>query len=404
MNIQIIYDFSVSFFSLSIKLSSLFMSRARVRSLRGTVRITPTPETPKETGMPVIPPSAPETLDSLLASIFENIPLNSDKCLALSLLLTTLIPYPLRPSESETLLRLLTTPPQTSFETSQLTTLLSTLVDKSKGLPPDQVELIVKFLPISIRPPKSEEEVSLETQEESRQFDLEKAYFLRLLLTRLEPYPLSSEEARKLLSLLRQGFTPSAQELFPLSSVETLSERQTVESPIRGLLSKSDSKTATELLRRLRDNAQSLPLPERELVRNSIPIPLIGPDEINQLKALSYPPPNNQPIVTLSDRSTLFEIVNLILFLGFDETLAFLKRVVTPANIIFDSPLMERAQNNYILNLENLKTKVRTAKGTVPCPRCRGTNVQMSERQVRSIDEPTTVYFKCIDCDKTWKI
>ncbi len=380
------------------------MSRARVRSLRGTVRITPTPETPKETGIPVIPPSTPETLDSLLLSIFENIPLNSDKCLALSLLLTTLIPYPLSPSESETLLRLLETPPQTGFETFQLITLLTTLVDKSKSLPPDHVELIVKFLPISIRPPKQEEEVSLETQEESRQFDLEKAYLLRLLLTRLEPYPLSSEEARKLLSLLRQGFTPSAQELFPLSSVETLSERQTVESPIRGLLSKSDSKTATDLLRRLRDNAQSLPLPKRELVHNSIPIPLIGPDEINQLKALSYPPPNSQPIVTLSDRSTLFEIVNLILFLGFEQTLAFLKRVVTPANIIFDSPLMERAKNNYILNLENLKTKVRTAKGTVPCPRCRGTNVQMSERQVRSIDEPTTVYFKCIDCDKTWKI
>lgn len=42
-------------------------------------------------------------------------------------------------------------------------------------------------------------------------------------------------------------------------------------------------------------------------------------------------------------------------------------------------------------------------KGLVKCRRCQSSNVLMMSKQLRSGDEPTTIFTRCIDCKETWK-
>jgi len=345
------------------------MSKSRVRSFRGTVEII---EPSEEEFIPLSPPpiKQPMEVDSIILSAFSIPPHNSDKALALQLLLTSVEGIPLSITQQNEIIFLLKNAPKTLENIDRLLKYLNVLFNKGQNIPPYQFELIKTYMPVSLVEPL--------------ELDLKKSYLLRLLLIRIEPYPLTPEETIKILDILKK-LSPSDVNIlgYPSPSDDDIQELKT-------------------LLYRLKTNITSLPPKIQKLILKNFPISLIGQEEINQLKMLRYP--NNEPIVSLQDPSTLYEIINLLIYLGFDKTYSFLQRVSHPTSIIFDSALMNPIHEKYFLDLDILKTKVKVTQGVTPCPRCGSREVIYVEVQTRSADEPMTVKFTCISCGKKWNI
>jgi hypothetical protein len=334
--------------------------RTRVRTTRGTVRpaveaVATLPSPPPVVQLPRIQ----ETVDMVLETAFRNPPFNADKATNLMLLLTPLSPPPLTPDSRERLIAYCQIPPTTSAQVVDLIQLLQALVDASNALPPDQSELVRLNFPISLEDP--------------RDFNPEKAHHLELLLTSLDGITLPPGETNELIELLRSP--PTTQD-----GVDRLKA----------------------LLTPLRDSGNPM-------VINNLPITLVGPREIQELKRLQFP--TGTPILSLTDRPLLYEVVGLLINLGL-KTVAdgytlgreFLARVQSPGDIIFNSPLLKEAQDKYQVDYEILRTKVKVAPGVTPCPRCGSREVVYVEKQIRSADEPMTIKFTCIACGKKWNI
>jgi len=342
------------------------MSRvSRVRGQRTTLGgIKPPPAPPSPGGLvhgvqPVFQlPRISETVTSVLSGVLNNPPLNAEKSLNLFLLLTTLTPYPLSEASRDRLLQYLQTPPTTTEQAEDLINLLNELIKNQNTLPPDQAELVTMYIPISLENPQ--------------QFDIEKAKRLFLLLTNLNPYPLTNEQTTQLLDFLRN----------PPTDDDNITRFK-------------------DLLLTLKNATVQLSLEQSDLVQQNIPMTLLTSLDLKELESLTYP--NGEPILTLQDRNTLFEVVGLLFNMGYSETLEFLRRVNSSNDIIFNSPLMRSAHEKQMIDLEILRSKVEVTPGVVPCPRCGSKEIIYVERQVRAADEPMTIFYTCIACNKKWK-
>lgn len=57
-----------------------------------------------------------------------------------------------------------------------------------------------------------------------------------------------------------------------------------------------------------------------------------------------------------------------------------------------------------ISKLLDLSTIRCNAKANNLCPRCKSDLVTTEARQTRSADEPTTIFCRCVRCDKAWRL
>lgn len=148
-------------------------------------------------------------------------------------------------------------------------------------------------------------------------------------------------------------------------------------------------------------------------LRELLPITILDDLEMRQLKELRYNAnplnanplanPLRDPIINLADRAVLYQVVFLLLILGFTEIYRFLSTVQSPKDIFFGNPLMKRAHDKSIIDLKILKWKPNVTTG-VKCKRCGEKKVLVSERQLRSADEPATVFYRCTSCDYAWRV
>lgn len=139
---------------------------------------------------------------------------------------------------------------------------------------------------------------------------------------------------------------------------------------------------------------------------------LLTLDQISILTQLKYP--NGQVILTLEDRpgrhgngrALLYEVISIIVQLGFDQTIAFLIRadVVSADEIIFENPTMKQAQDKAKIDAEIYRNKITVSKGMFKCPVCGSHNTVSAEKQVRSADEPASIFVSCLSGGHRWRI
>lgn len=137
-------------------------------------------------------------------------------------------------------------------------------------------------------------------------------------------------------------------------------------------------------------------------IRDLLPITLLEAFEFQQLGELRYLR-SGELIINLADRPVVCQINYLLLMLGYSVTFDFLVGVQTPRDIFFNNPLMKRARDKSIIDLKILKWKPNVTTG-VKCKRCGEKKVLVSEKQLRSADEPATVFYKCTSCNNDWRV
>lgn len=60
-------------------------------------------------------------------------------------------------------------------------------------------------------------------------------------------------------------------------------------------------------------------------------------------------------------------------------------------------------ENKLTFNVNNIK-KTYVKSGTIFCKFCKSFNCVQSFKQTRSADEPMTIFNKCLECDKSFRM
>ena len=168
----------------------------------------------------------------------------------------------------------------------------------------------------------------------------------------------------------------------------------------------ADMLNLKQLLTNLQRDARApgFPVPV-ESIEENIPIALIGPAEIAELKKMKYA--DGSPIFDFINRVRLYDAISIILQLGYYDGRAFLSKVQTPADLLFNAPLptLERARDRHLIDLRIMKTKPEVRGESVfTCAKCKSKNIMSAEKQIRSADEPATIFLTCLNCGNKWRI
>ena len=113
--------------------------------------------------------------------------------------------------------------------------------------------------------------------------------------------------------------------------------------------------------------------------------------------------------LTLEDRNFIYEIMWLLKEVGFDKTFNFLsadwEKVLGSHNIrkrmLFENPLLDRARDKFILDMDIFKTTVQVEAGE-KCRKCGSEETISVVSYIRSLDEPPRVAVKCLACSHKW--
>tara|TARA_R110001632_G_scaffold6349_7_gene26068 strand:- start:85 stop:552 length:468 start_codon:yes stop_codon:yes gene_type:complete len=126
--------------------------------------------------------------------------------------------------------------------------------------------------------------------------------------------------------------------------------------------------------------------------------------QIDKLVKLKY---ENEVMLSLKDRSFLYDIIGLLDIMGFEEGYSYLKKEqknINKMEIIKKSPPLREARLQYYLNVtEQIRAKANEVESILSCPRCKQRRVTTTLRQDRRADEGISSYNVCRECGHSWK-
>jgi len=139
--------------------------------------------------------------------------------------------------------------------------------------------------------------------------------------------------------------------------------------------------------------------------------PLVTLEQSNALASLRFKHAN-ETVLTLQDRYFVFEVINMLNSLSYEQVYNFLstdwETIFRGASnlrkkILFENPLLSEAKEKLELDMEIFRNKVDVAKGAVDCKKCGSDETLSVEKQTRSSDEPMTIMVTCLQCGHKWR-
>jgi DNA-directed RNA polymerase subunit M/transcription elongation factor TFIIS len=136
--------------------------------------------------------------------------------------------------------------------------------------------------------------------------------------------------------------------------------------------------------------------------------PVLNRDQAASLLSLKFS--NDEPVLTMEDRGFVYEIVNLLMTVGYEDTYNFLKMnweekfglsPNTRNMIIFENPLFETLKIKFINDTNFYKNKIEVSAGE-KCKKCGSIETISAERQCRSGDEAVSIRVTCLQCTHHW--
>lgn len=135
--------------------------------------------------------------------------------------------------------------------------------------------------------------------------------------------------------------------------------------------------------------------------------PLVNSLQAKNLEELTFSDGEN--ILSMGDEWFVYEVVWLLNKVGYDKTYNFLsadwEKVLGKTNIrkkmLFENPLMEKAREKFVADMDFYKTKIEVEAGEV-CKKCGSENTISIASQSRSSDEMQTIRCCCLACNRKW--
>lgn len=133
---------------------------------------------------------------------------------------------------------------------------------------------------------------------------------------------------------------------------------------------------------------------------------VVTPEQIDQLVDATYT--TGRKILSLSDRPTIFDVIGMLMRseknpdLQFDVVLTYITSKANSTELLWDQDGLQEARDKLLVTSELLQKKERGIKGVGECGRCHSDELVFAEKQLRSADEPMTIFVRCIMCGNRW--
>ena len=121
---------------------------------------------------------------------------------------------------------------------------------------------------------------------------------------------------------------------------------------------------------------------------------------------------SGEPLLTLTDRYFVYEVTNLLNRLDYEVVYNFLTadwhKVFGNVHdirkkILFENPLLDPAREKLKMDMEIFRGKVDVGVGAIDCRKCGSKETISVEKQLRSCDEPMSIFVTCLQCGNKWQ-
>jgi hypothetical protein len=125
------------------------------------------------------------------------------------------------------------------------------------------------------------------------------------------------------------------------------------------------------------------------------------PEQIQQLIALRYA--TGSPIIDVRRRDIIIEIIGMLTRNPFAEIMEFLTDAPTPEFVLWEQSSLDEGRIKVEREIMIQQAEEVGVRGVGKCRFCPSTELVFAQRQLRSGDEPATVFVRCVMCTKQWR-
>ena len=141
-------------------------------------------------------------------------------------------------------------------------------------------------------------------------------------------------------------------------------------------------------------------------LEDSIGDPLLLDDQYKKLEEITLTDGQKFFSFTAIKRPLLYQIISQIYLFGFDSVYESLisKQFASIEEYFFHaSPSMNSSRQKAKVDNEIFRNKVEVVEGVFKCGKCGSRETVSTEKQMRSADEPMTIFVRCTQCGNKWK-
>lgn len=124
-------------------------------------------------------------------------------------------------------------------------------------------------------------------------------------------------------------------------------------------------------------------------------------EEARQLAALQYT--NGNPIIDVKRRDVIMEIIGMLQYQLFKDVLDFITDAPNPEFILWNQESLDEGRIKVAREITIQQVEEIGVKGVGKCRYCPSTELVFAMKQLRSGDEPATVFVRCVLCNKQWR-
>lgn len=127
------------------------------------------------------------------------------------------------------------------------------------------------------------------------------------------------------------------------------------------------------------------------------------PQQVQELLALRYP--DGRAIIDLQRRDILLEIIGMLKNNPYPEVVTFLQSssVTKASDVLWGQKAMDEGREKVAREISIRQMEEKGIKGIGKCRKCQSTELVSARTQTRSLDEPATVFVRCILCGHKWQ-
>lgn len=125
------------------------------------------------------------------------------------------------------------------------------------------------------------------------------------------------------------------------------------------------------------------------------------PNDVPQLLTLQYA--DGTPIIDIRRRDIIMEIVGMLTKQSLDEVIDFLIEAPNPEFILWEQNALDEGRTKVAREIAIQQAEEVGVRGVGKCKYCPSTELVYAMKQLRSGDEPATIFVRCVMCQKQWR-
>jgi hypothetical protein len=125
------------------------------------------------------------------------------------------------------------------------------------------------------------------------------------------------------------------------------------------------------------------------------------PEQARELSMLVYG--DGTSIIDIKRRDIMVEIIGMLKNQGFEEVVKFLTGAPNPDYVLWAQKSLDEGRIKVAREAVIQQAEEVGVKGVGKCRYCNSTELVFSQRQLRSGDEPATIFVRCVLCTKQWR-